>query len=144
MRRILITLVLISSTFSIGQAQSDIVGKWKSVDDESGEVKSIVEIYEQKGYLYGKVIKTFPKDGRDPDPICDECDEDDPRYKQKIIGMEIIQKMKKDGSQYTGGKILDPENGNIYRCKIWREKDKLYVRGYLAFFYRTQEWLIVK
>lgn len=144
MREILITFILITSTFLVGYAQLDIAGKWKSVDDESGDVKSIVEIYEQRGKFFGKVIKTFPKEGEDSDPICTECDEDDPRYKQKIIGMEIIQRMEKDGDQYTGGKILDPENGNIYRCKIWREKGKLYVRGYLGFFYRTQEWLIIE
>lgn len=143
MRKIL-TLIFILVIITSSQAQTDIIGKWKSVDDESREAKSIVEIYVLEGKINGKILKTFPKEGDDPDPICDECDEDDPRYKQKIIGMEIIQKMEKDGDEYSGGKILDPENGNIYRCKIWREKNKLYVRGYLGFFYRTQEWLIVE
>jgi len=144
MRKTLLSLLLTITSILGVQAQSDILGQWKSVDDESGDVRSIVEIYQSGDEIMGKVIKTFPKEGEDTDPICDECDEDDPRFKQKIIGMEIIQNMTKDGDQYTGGKILDPENGNIYRCKIWREKDKLYVRGYLGFFYRTQEWLIVK
>lgn len=144
MRNIVITLAFILLTISFGHAQTNIIGQWKSVDDDSGKVRSIVEIYTKGEAIFGKVVKTFPQDDEDPDPICDECDEDDPRYKQKIIGMEIIQNMEKDGDQYSGGKILDPENGNIYRCKIWREKDKLYVRGYIGFFYRTQEWLIVK
>lgn len=137
-------LLIMVAVFSSIHAQTDIIGQWKSVDDESGDVRSIVEIYQSGDQIMGKVLKTFPQEGEDTDPICDECDENDPRFKQKIIGMEIIQKMTKDGDVYTGGKILDPENGNIYRCKIWREKDKLYVRGYLGFFYRTQEWLIVK
>ncbi len=132
------------SSMYTAQAQTDVVGKWKTIDDVSGDVRSIVEIYEKEGLIYGKIVKTFPKDGEDPDPVCDECDEDDSRYKQKIIGMEILQGMEKDDDEYSGGKILDPENGNVYRCKIWREKGKLYVRGYLAFFYRTQEWHIIK
>jgi len=144
MRKTLLSLIFTTTTLSGVHAQTNILGQWKSVDDSSGDVRSIVEIYEHDGLIFGKILKTFPKEGEDLDPICDECDEDDPRYKQKIIGMEIIQNMAKDGDQYSGGKILDPENGNIYRCKIWREKDKLYVRGYLGFFYRTQEWLIAK
>jgi uncharacterized protein (DUF2147 family) len=137
------TLLFLVISVAIGQAQTSIIGQWKSVDDESGKVRSIVEIYQNGDKIMGKVLKTFPQEGEDIDPICDECDADDPRYKQKIIGMEIIQNMVEDGDEYTGGKILDPENGNIYRCKIWREKDTLYVRGYLGFFYRTQQWLVV-
>lgn len=144
MKRILYTLLLIIVSTCFTYAQKDVLGKWKTIDDDTADTKSIVEIYEVDGEVFGKVLKTFPKDGEDPDPICDECDNDDPRYKQKIIGMEIIQKMEKDGDVYSGGKILDPENGNVYRCKIWREKDKLYVRGYLGFFYRTQLWLRVQ
>jgi uncharacterized protein (DUF2147 family) len=138
------TLAYISLTISFCQAQTEIIGQWKSVDDDTGEIRSIVKIYAKNDLVFGTVLKTFPKSDEDPNPICEECDEDDPRYKQKIIGMEIIQKMEKDGDEYAGGKILDPENGNVYRCKIWREKDKLYVRGYLGFFYRTQEWLLSK
>lgn len=144
MKRILYTLLLIIVSTCFTHAQKDVLGKWKTIDDDTAETKSIVEIYEVDGVVFGKVLKTFPKYGEDPDPICDECDNDDPRYKQKIIGMEIIQKMEKYGDVYSGGKILDPENGNVYRCKIWREKDKLYVRGYLGFFYRTQLWLRVQ
>ena len=83
-----------------------------------------------------------PDPGDDPDPLCEECDQDDPRYMKRIIGMEIIKDMEKDGDQYSGGNILDPENGNVYRCKIWVGDDgMLKVRGYVAFLYRTQTWL---
>ena len=58
-----------------------------------------------------------------------------------IVGLEIIRDMKKDGDEYAGGDILDPENGKVYRCKIWVENGKLMVRGYIAFLYRTQTWL---
>ena len=66
-----------------------IIGKWKTIDDASGEEKSIVEIFEKGGKVFGKVTRIFPKPGDDPDPVCDECQSDDPRHKKKIIGMEI-------------------------------------------------------
>lgn len=119
-----------------------IVGKWKTIDDNTGKPRSIVEIYEREGKFFGKVLRTFPEPGEATDPICDECE--DYRKDQKIIGMEIITDMKaaKKGEEYDKGEILDPENGNIYDCKLWvNEEGNLKVRGYLFFFYRTQTWL---
>lgn len=121
-------------------AQSDVTGLWKTIDDETGEAKSVVSIYEKDGKIYGKIVKLFRKPGEDPDPLCVKCPEDDPRFNQKIIGMEIISGLKKEGNEYSGGTVLKPGDGDIYRCKIWAQDGKLMVRGYLGFFYRTQEW----
>ena len=54
--------------------------------------------------------------------------------------------MEKDGDQYNEGTICDPKTGKIYDCKLWLEDDpnKLFVRGYVAFFFRTQEWIRVE
>ncbi len=133
------SLLLFVSLFVSGQS---IVGKWKTIDDNSGKPRSVVEIYEQGDKFFGKVLKTYPEPGEDPDPICDECE--DHRKDQKIIGMEIITDMRYDqkDNEYRKGEILDPENGNIYDCKLWvDEEGNLRVRGYLLFFYRTQTWL---
>ena len=134
----LLALYLITVT-AFCQAQT-VVGKWKTIDDSSGEERSIVELYDRNGLVYGKVIKTFLKPGEDPDPVCDQCSPDDHRYNKKIIGMEILRKMKKSGSEYSDGDILDPENGRVYRCKLWIEEGDLKVRGYWGPFYRTQTW----
>ena len=138
-----ILLLLFMSTALFGQS---IAGQWKTIDDESGKVKSIVEIYQtDDGSFYGKILEVFRGPGEDPDPTCMECDEDDPRYGQKVKGMVIINSLEKDGKYFTDGDILDPENGNVYRCKIWKEGEgKLMVRGYLGPFYRTQEWTRVE
>ena len=134
-----LSILFIAMTVS-GYGQS-IVGKWKTIDDESGKPRSIVEIYEEGGKYFGKIVKLFREPGEDPDPICEECGDD--RKDQKIIGMEIITDLKfnKGDQIYQKGEILDPENGNIYDCKLWIEEGKLKVRGYLLFFYRTQTWL---
>ncbi len=121
-------------------AQS-ILGKWKSIDDETNEPKSIVEITERNGKIYGKIIQLFRHPDEDQDPVCKECPEDDARFNKKVLGMEIIQNMEADGQEFSGGTILDPKVGKIYRCRLWIEDNKLKVRGYWGPFYRTQTWL---
>ena len=122
-------------------AQSDIVGLWKTIDDNTGKERSIVEIYQKDGAYFGEVKKLYRDPGEDPNPMCDDCEEDDDRYMKPVIGMEIIRDLKKDDDEYSGGTVLDPENGSVYRCKIWLEDGNLMLRGYIAFFFRTQTWL---
>ena len=136
-------LILLLSLGSLGtiNAQDTITGKWKTIDDETNKPKSIVEIFEKEGKYYGKILKLFRTQDEEQDPLCEECPEEDARYKKKIIGMEILKEMVKSGSEYSEGTILDPNNGKIYRCKIWREGNNLKLRGYVGPFYRTQTWL---
>lgn len=117
------------------------VGLWKTIDDDGKTEKSYVQITEKEGVLTGTVTRLLQKP---QDTLCEECTGD--RKNQPIVGMEIMWGLKKeeDGKAYSGGKILDPDNGKEYRCKIWREGDTLKVRGYVAFLYRTQTWFLVK
>ncbi len=124
-------------------ADSSITGLWKTIDDETGRKKSIVEIYEQDGKYFGKIVKLFREPGEDPDPVCDKCADDDPRKDQPTKGMVILENLEKKGAKYKNGEILDPKNGKVYNCKLWIEGDKLILRGYILFFYRTQTWLPV-
>ena len=135
-----VAIIILLSIFNSTLAQS-VIGKWKTIDDNTGEPRCLVDIYEREGKIYGKITKLFPKIGEDPDPVCDDCDPEDSRYLKKIIGMEIIESLTRDDEEYGGGNILDPENGKVYRCKIWVEGNLLKVRGYLGPFYRTQSWL---
>ncbi|NQZ75453.1 MAG: DUF2147 domain-containing protein [Ekhidna sp.] len=134
-------ILIFFTLFSFTLDAQSIVGKWKTIDDESGKARSIVEIFEREGKYFGKIEEIFTEDDEELDPVCEECKDD--RKGQKIIGMEIITDMKfnKKDNQYIKGEILDPENGNIYDCKLWIEEGSLKVRGYLLFFYRTQTWL---
>ncbi len=140
MKSLLLTLAF-SLTAVLMIAQSPL-GKWKTIDDETGKVKSIVEIYEKEGKLYGKVLQLFRAPSEGQDPKCDKCEDD--RKNQRVIGMEIIRDMEKDGDEWDDGTICDPKNGTIYDCKFWIDEDnpdKLQVRGYVYFFFRTQEWI---
>ncbi len=119
---------------------AQITGKWTSIDDNSGQPRSVIEIMERSSKFFGRVVKIHSKPSEDPDPVCDKCDEADPRFKKKVIGMEILQGLSKIGDEFSGGHILDPENGKVYRCKLWIEAGELKVRGYWGPFFRTQTW----
>lgn len=121
-------------------AQS-LVGQWKTVDDETGKTKSIVELYEQNGKIYGKVMKLLLPE--DKGKLCEKCEGND--HNKPIEGLVIVKGLKKDkdDNTYEGGTIYDPKKGKEYKCKMWIENDApntLNVRGYIAFFYRTQQW----
>ncbi|MGM0635040.1 MAG: DUF2147 domain-containing protein [Bacteroidota bacterium] len=142
MKRITILLVVLSFGF-VAQAQ-DILGKWKTIDDDTGKAKSVVEIYKKDGKIYGKIVELL-REGANPDEPCNHCKGD---FKGKLlVGSDIIKGLEKDGNEYTDGTISDPESGKTYDAKIWVSNDDnniLKVRGYVAFFYRTQEWIRVK
>jgi uncharacterized protein (DUF2147 family) len=135
----LITFLVMVLAFAKVSSQ-EVIGTWKTIDDVTGIVKSHVEIYKRDGKIYGKVAQILDKNAP-ANPICKNCDG---AFKNApILGLEIIQGLEKKGGVYKGGDILDPENGKTYTCKIWlNEKDtnQLMVRGYVAFFYRTQTW----
>lgn len=139
MKHLILVILLTLPALLFSQS---VTRQWKTIDDNTGKARSVVEIYEREGKIFGKVIKTFTQPGENADPICTECE--DHRKDQKIIGMEIITDLKysKKDNEYHKGEILDPDNGNIYDCRIWiDEEGNLKVRGYLLFFYRTQTWL---
>jgi uncharacterized protein (DUF2147 family) len=140
-------ILLLSLTVALlnfqAYSQTSVFGKWKTIDDETGQEKSIVEIYEKNGKVYGRIIELLSPPTDDPDPVCSKCPAGDPRKGQKIRGMQIIDGLTKNGQEYSGGTVLKPDEGKIYKCKIWVENGKLQVRGYWGFLYRTQTWLPV-
>jgi len=135
---------LLFSIFNLATVQSqEVFGKWKTIDDQSGEAKSVVEIYEEDGKLYGKIVDIINPDRRDA--LCTQCEGND--KDQPILGLQIIRGLEKDGDEYNGGKILDPESGKLYKCYIELiDNNKLKVRGYIGFSLlgRTQYWYPVK
>ncbi|MGY3793152.1 DUF2147 domain-containing protein [uncultured Aquimarina sp.] len=136
--QIIISCFILLSSFV--NAQNGIIGKWKTIDDTTGEARSIVEIYKKGDKIYGKIDRILKESDRGQ--LCKECEGED--YNKPIEGMVIIKGLTKDGNEYEDGTILDPENGKVYRCKIWLEENDpntLNVRGYIAFLFRTQQWV---
>lgn len=119
-------------------------GVWKTIDDKSGKAKSLIKIWIKDGKLYGKVVKLFEPD--EPNPLCDKCEGN--LHNKPIIGMTVLRGLTKDGDEWNGGKVFDPESGKNYRCLIEVQDGgkKLKVRGYVGFSLlgRTQYWHRVK
>ena len=134
-------LFLLFTCFQL-QAQT-VLGKWKTIDDKTGQAKSVVEVYENNGKVYGEIIEIF--DATKRNRKCDKCEGSDKN--KPVLGLVIIKNLTKDATQYNGGKILDPETGNVYKCILKLVgKEKLEVRGYMGFSLigRSQTWIRVK
>ncbi|MDR6641584.1 uncharacterized protein (DUF2147 family) [Luteibacter sp. 1214] len=140
--RTVAALALVASALPAFAATDTPVGKWKTIDDKTHEVKSIVEITEHGGLLEGKVVEVLKSD-HGPHPVCSECDGE--RNNKPIEGMTIMWGLKKDGDEWSGGQILDPAKGKIYKVTLKLEDGgkKLDVHGYIGFSLigRSQEWV---
>jgi len=138
MKKLFLLFAVSLSFVVISYAQNSVEGRWKTIDDETGKMKSIVELSINNGKLYGKIVELKPDS--DPNKVCTECK--DYRKGKKILGMEIISGLTKDGDVWEGDDgILDPENGKLYDCKVWVENGTLQVRGNIGFIFRTQTWV---
>ncbi len=142
MKILIFTCVFFLSAGSM-VAQDSPVGIWKTVDDDSGKALSKVEIYEDNGTYFGKIIDLLEDDDSE---LCTECKGE--KHNQPIVGLVIIEDLKPHKDYWKSGTILDPGNGNQYRCSVWFEEgqpDELKVRGkHWTGLYRTQTWLRVK
>jgi uncharacterized protein (DUF2147 family) len=137
MKRPLFTLLFFFLFFSL-QAQT-IFGKWYSKDQETGKIDSVVEVYEKEGEAFAKIVEVLRTDVKNP--TCINC-----KGKNKgkpILGLDILTGLKKDKDEWSGGEILDPRNGKVYKCYIELvEPNKLKIRGYIGFslFGKTIFW----
>jgi uncharacterized protein (DUF2147 family) len=128
--------------YSSINAQS-VIGKWKTIDDKTGKPRSVVEIYEASGKIYGKIIDIVDPGKRNSK--CEKCTGSD--YNKPVLGLVIIKGLTKDDDEFNDGKIIDPESGKAYKCFIkLASKDKLEVRGYIGFSLigRSQTWIRVQ
>lgn len=119
------------------------VGKWKTIDDETGTERSLVEITETNGELRGRILKIFFRPGEKTDPTCELCEGE---LKDKpVIGLQFLWGLKRDGNDWNGGGVLDPKNGKTYNAKLSLTDagQKLRLRGYIGtpILGRTQVWL---
>ena len=116
------------------------IGLWKTIDDKTGSPRAIVRIYEQDGKLFGRIERSFTPGAENR--VCEECT--DERKNQPIIGLIIIRNIRSKDDEYTGGDILDPDTGTVYRCKFHLDQNgsRLIVRGYIgiSLLGRSQTW----
>lgn len=135
-------LVLMIFVPAVASVPPSPVGFWNTIDDQDGRPTAIVEIREINGELVG-TVRGLLVAATHEDSICTKCT--DERKDQPVVGMEIMRHMRPDGDEWSGGDILDPENGKVYRAKMKLTDDgkKLVLRGYIGIpmFGRSQTWV---
>ena len=143
MMKFITFFALLLGALLTAQASDSPVGLWRTIDDKTGKEKSLVRVVEVNGEFKASIEKLFREPHEEQNPNCDKCPGD--RKNKPVLGMTIMTGLKKTGSEYEGGEILDPANGKIYRCKMWTAEGgkKLNVRGFVgvAVLGRTQVWL---
>lgn len=136
--RNLFILFLFCSSLTL-QAQA-IEGLWQTIDDQTGEAKAIVRVYKKSGLLYGEIQKILVKGAEEA--VCVKCRG---HLKDKpLVGLVTIDGFEEEEGVYKGKRLLDPEQGRSFRGKVWldpKNSNRLKVRGYLGFLYRTQTWI---
>lgn len=138
MKKTFLTLVLFILTFSIN-AQT-IFGKWNSKNEKTDEIDCVIEVYEKDGKAFAKVAEIMNDEKRDA--LCTACEGE--KKDKPVLGLDILTGLEKDDDdEWSGGEILDPRNGKVYKCYIKLvEPNKLKLRGYIgvALFGKTAYW----
>lgn len=140
MKKSILALLVLVSVAASAQVEN-ILGDWKTIDDKTGERRSVVAIYQESdGLYYGKIAKMLVGE---PGLKCTTCKDED--YNAPLEGLVIIRGMKFDAkaNALTGGKVLDPESGKFYYGKIYTKDGKLVLRGSLdkaGLLGRNQTW----
>ena len=141
MKKIIFSFILMLMPIAAAFAQ-DVIGKWKLEDGTA-----IVEVYKQGDAYNGKIVWLQNPTESDGTPAVDSNNPDKALRSRKLIGLNMLSGLKKDGGEYSGGKIYDPSNGKTYNCSMKVEGDVLKVRGSLdkkGLIGRTMDWFRVK
>lgn len=141
MKKIIFIITFMVMSIAAASAQ-DVIGKWKLEDGSA-----IVEVYQSGNIYNGKIVWLKNPTEADGSPAVDSNNPDKSLRTRKILGLNMLHGLKKDGDKYAGGKIYDPGNGKTYNCSMKVEGDILRVRGSLdakGLLGRTMDWFRVK
>ena len=141
MKKFILTLAMLVMPLAAAFAQ-DVIGKWKLEDGTA-----IVEVYKSGDVYNGKIVWLQNPTEADGSPAVDSNNPDKALRSRKLIGLNMLSDLKKDGAEYNNGKIYDPGNGKTYNCSMKVEGDVLHVRGSLdkkGLLGRTMDWFRVK
>jgi uncharacterized protein (DUF2147 family) len=132
--------IVLLTTSLLGASDPSPEGVWRTIDDNTHKPRGLIRLYEQDGALFGRIEASFdPKEAKE---VCALCA--DERKNKPVIGMVVMRNMRKHGSEYSGGDILDPDTGQVYKCRLTMQDGgrRLVVRGFIGFALlgRSQVW----
>lgn len=136
-------LALLLSTPLAHAGDASPVGLWQTIDDVTNKPTALIRITEQNGQLAGRIDKLIVAPGANPNPPCVACT--GALKNHPVVGLTILSGLKKEGASYSGGEILDPNNGKTYKSRLTLLDggNKLDVRGYVGtpLLGRSQTWV---
>lgn len=141
----LITLIAVISSSQVFAATTlTPVGEWRQIDENTKQLHSIIQIYQDGDKLAGKILETFPINNIPPRQYCDLCK--GKLHNAPIVGLEIMKNFTPTAPNvWSGGTILDPSSGQVYSCKLTLSDDGKYlkVRGFIgiSLLGRNQTWI---
>lgn len=142
MTKKLLFLLLFVATATLGQAQvSKMIGQWNTFDDKTGEMRSTVNIYEEKGSYQCVITTLYEKDANGKYKVMQAPY---PKEFEGVVGTKLFVEMKVHG-EHLKGKIYDPESQKTYFGKVsyHAKTDELILRGSLdkaGLLGRSQTW----
>jgi uncharacterized protein (DUF2147 family) len=123
MKKIMVFIIAFIMVSGFCYAADPVEGYWLSIDEKTEKVTAGWHIYQEGGKLYGKVLSSASEK---PGVIASKCKDS---YKDfpvpgKVSAMPVIGTpwifgltLQKNG-EWSGGNIINPEDGNMYKCKI--------------------------
>ena len=123
---------------------SSVDGVWLMLDkDANNEPESVIVVYERGGVRSAKMVAIY-HNGKIDDTI------EKPLERAKglegnppLCGLDFVWDLKpSDGGKYVG-KVVNPDDGGVYRCKLWVDvpSQRLVLRGEL-FVFGESEYLV--
>jgi len=153
MKKIITTVIIILVCAGAVFAADPAEGFWMSVDDKTGEIKSGWEIYESNGTLYGKMLSAVGFSSATRAARCRDSYANFPiagKVNQlPLLGTPWIFGLRRENSgHWTNGNVINPEDGNMYKCSIRHhpadgkkfKQEALEIRGQLLVFSGSQYW----
>ncbi len=126
---------MILCALSTTTSGAELAGLWQEYSDDTGALEALIRIEKLSDNTYaGKIEKILPESAENPGLTCKNCPGN---FRNKpLLGLRILSGLKRqDGQTFSGGEILDPDDGKVYQCEIRLSKDgnTLEVTGYLSF-----------
>ena len=134
--RMKLLALLVLAIPAVASAQNSPVGRWKTIDDETGKVMTVTEVYQAKNGTYAaRIVEAV-------NPAAAKCDNCSGKQKgQSTIGMNVLWNLKPISGGWGGGEGFKPSTGDSFKVKsVKLAGNTLEITGCKFMFCKTAKW----
>ena len=134
--RMKLLALLVLAIPAVASAQNSPVGRWKTIDDETGKVMTVTEVYQAKNGTYAaRIVEAV-------NPAAARCDNCSGKQKgQSTIGMNVLWNLKPISGGWGGGEGFKPSTGDSFKVKsVKLAGNTLEITGCKFMFCKTAKW----